>query len=180
MSDADPIGAPGRDLAPPEHPPAPTPATGAPHVGHDVGLSVLVAVGAGGALGTIARYEVGVAWPASLGGFPTATFTINTTGAFLLGLLLSVILSRLHHTRHVRPFIATGLLGGWTTYSTLAVEATILAKGHHLATAAAYLAATLAVGLGASVAGIALGRWGAPPVPAPIDPDLPEGSEVGP
>jgi len=176
VSDADPTEAPERGL--------PTPGSGAPgrafRSGHDVGCGVLLAVCGGGMLGTIARYEVGLAWPGSSGGFPAATFTINTTGAFLLGLILSIILGRLPHARYLRPFAATGLLGGWTTYSTLAVESTTLAKGDHLAMAATYLGATVAAGLVAGAAGIALGRLGAPTVPAPIDPDLPEGFEIGP
>jgi len=138
---------------------------------------VLLAILAGGLLGTVGRYGVGLVWPAAVGGFPSATFVINTSGAFALGLLLSVILGRAGHPRHLRAFVGTGLFGGWTTYSTLAVESTTLVKGGHVAVAAAYLGATLVAGLAAAVAGIALGRLGGAPVVVPIDPDLPEGSE---
>jgi len=171
VSDADPTEAPERGPAP-----APGRARG-PRPGHDASFGVLLAVLAGGLLGTLGRYEVGQAWPAAPGGFPAATFVINTSGAFVLGLVLSVILGRAGHPRHLRAFVGTGLLGGWTTYSTLAVEATTLLKGAHLAVAAAYLGTTLVAGLGAAVAGIALGRRGGAPVAVPIDPDLPEGSE---
>ena len=184
MSDADPTGTPARELTPAAAPSARSPGHGHGHGhghgGHDVGLGVLTAVGLGGLLGTLGRYEVGRAWPAGPRGFPAATFTINTSGAFLLGLALTVIVGRLAHTRYLRPFVATGLLGGWTTYSTLAVEATTLAKGGSVAVAAAYLVATVVAGLTAAWTGMALGRRGAPAVRAPIDPDLPEGSEVDP
>ena len=58
----------------------------------------------------------------------------------------------------LRPFLIVGLLGGWTTYSTLAVEATLLAKDGAVATFVAYLAATVVGGLVLVVAGHALGR----------------------
>lgn len=172
MSVADPTGPPERDVPPAAR------AAGGRGPGHDTAPGALLAVGLGGLLGTVARYEVGLAWPAAAGGFPTATFTVNTTGAFLLGLTLSLILGRGGHRRYLRPFVATGLLGGWTTYSALAVESTTLATGGHLATAAAYLGATLAAGLATLAAGIALGRRGGVVAAAPIDPDLPEGAEV--
>jgi CrcB protein len=57
-----------------------------------------------------------------------------------------------------RPFLVVGLLGGWTTYSTLAVDAVLLGKGDHLALSAAYLAATLIGGVGLVALGAAMGR----------------------
>jgi CrcB protein len=119
---------------------------------------VLVSILAGGFLGTLARYEVGLAWPTPNGHFPTATFVINTSGAFLLGLLLAILLERRRPTRYLRPFAATGVLGGWTTYSSLVVEATTLGKGGDVALAGGYLALTLVCGVIAVTLGIALGR----------------------
>ena len=57
-----------------------------------------------------------------------------------------------------RPFLVVGLLGGWTTYSTLAVEAVLLGKGAHVGLAAAYLAASLVGGLALVTLGAAAGR----------------------
>ncbi len=117
--------------------------------------TVLAAVVLGGFLGTLARYGVGAAWPTPTGHFPTATFVINTSGAFLLGSLLTLPLERAWPMAHFRPFLATGLLGGWTTYSTFAVDADVLAKGGHLLLAVGYLAATLGAGIAAVMLGMA-------------------------
>jgi CrcB protein len=112
----------------------------------------------GGFLGTLGRYELTLAWPGPASGFPTATFVINTTGAFLIGLVLTVILERLGPTRYLRPFAVVGLLGGWTTMSSLAVEADVLIKQGHALTALGYLGATVVAGVIAAALGIALGR----------------------
>lgn len=121
--------------------------------------SVLAAIFAGGALGTAARYAVEAAWPARAGHFPVTTWAVNTLGAFLLGFLLTVAITRRPRDGDLgRFFLGTGLLGGWTTYSTMAVEAVDLGRAGHLAGAAGYLAVTLVCGLAASAGGIALGR----------------------
>ncbi|HEX3946576.1 MAG TPA: CrcB family protein, partial [Acidimicrobiales bacterium] len=118
--------------------------------------------------------EVGQAWGTPTGHFPTDTFVINTSGAFLLGLLLTVILERLTppRYRYLRPFAATGVLGGWTTYSTLVVDVVTLGKAGDLATAGLYLGLTLVCGLAGAAAGIALGRIGAPRRRLPTDPEV--------
>lgn len=119
----------------------------------------LASVFAGGALGTLCRYGFERAWPTAPGHFPTATFVINTSGALVLGLVLVVLIERLPHLApRLRPLLGTGFLGGWTTYSTLVVEADTLAKGGRPAMAAGYVAVTLVCGLSAAALGIALGR----------------------
>lgn len=119
----------------------------------------LAVIFAGGFLGTLARYVVEDAWPSPAGHFPTATFTINTSGAFVLGLLLTVLLERLR-ARHrlVRPFAVTGVLGGWTTYSTMVAEAVTIGHTGDVTLAAGYLAVTLVCGITGVALGIALGR----------------------
>jgi fluoride exporter len=119
---------------------------------------VLVAVVAGGFLGTIGRYQVALAWPSSPGHFPAAIFTINTSGAFAIGLLNTLIVARRPHDRYLRPFGSVGVLGGWTTMSTLAVDTDLLLRGHAYAAAAAYVTATLFAGLAATSLGIRLAR----------------------
>ena len=120
-------------------------------------LVLLVAVLVGGFVGTLGRYSLDRAWPTPAGHFPSVTFTINTTGAFLLGALLTALLVQPFGHRQWRAFLGTGVLGGWTTYSTLAVEGATLVKGDHLAMAVGYLGASLAAGLVAVGLGIALG-----------------------
>ncbi len=126
---------------------------------HRAHLAVLGAVAAGGFVGTLGRYEVAIAWPAGAGHFPAAIFVINTSGAFLIGLLITVIAERIRPTRFLRPFAITGVLGGWTTMSTFAVGVDTLVRSGDVATAGGYLAATLVAGVTGVTAGIALGRY---------------------
>ncbi len=118
----------------------------------------LAAIGVGGLLGTAARYGVDRAWPTTHGAFPAATFAVNVTGAFALGVLLTLILERGSPTRYLRVFACVGFLGAWTTMSTLATEADVLVKGGDAALALGYVMASLVAGLVAVAAGIALGR----------------------
>jgi len=123
---------------------------------------VVVAIAAGGFLGALARYEVELTWPVHPGRFPSSTFVVNTSGAFLLGLVLTVTMererARARLWRSIRMFACVGFLGAWTTMSTIAVEADALVRGDAAGLALGYLAATVAAGLAAAAAGIATGR----------------------
>ena len=119
---------------------------------------VLAAVGIGGAAGATARYWLAQAVHPGVGGFPWATFWINVSGSFALGLLIIVLLDRFPPTRYARPLLGTGFLGGYTTFSTFGVEVDRLARQDHWATAAGYAAASVAGGLLAVFAGIAAAR----------------------
>ena len=121
-------------------------------------LAVLAVVAAGGMAGASARYGVNQWIPTPPGGFPWATFWINVSGSFLLGLLLVVIVERLRPTRLLRPFLATGVLGAFTTMSTYQVETAVLVKDGHAATAALYSAGSLVAGLTAAYLGLVAGR----------------------
>jgi CrcB protein len=121
-------------------------------------LRVLLAVAAGGAAGAPARYEVTRLVAVAKAGFPGATFWINVSGSFLLGFLLVLLLERLPPTRYVRPMVATGFLGAYTTFSTFAVETDVLAKDGHAAMALAYVVASTAAGLVAALAGVVAAR----------------------
>lgn len=145
--------------------PSPTHRAHAPHP-RRAAPGVLAAILAGGLLGTLGRYGVGLALPTPAGGFPADTFVVNASGALVLGFLLAAMLERGHTAPHLRPFAATGLLGGWTTYSSFAVEVADLGRRGDLAQAAGYLACTLLAGVTASALGIALGRAGVRASPA--------------
>jgi CrcB protein len=119
---------------------------------------VLAAVAAGGALGAPARYGVSLAVSITPGSFPWGTFGINVSGSFALGVLLAVLLARFPADPHLRPFLATGFLGAYTTYSTFAVETDLLIRNGHAGVALAYAAASLVAGLAAAAAGLRLGR----------------------
>jgi CrcB protein len=120
--------------------------------------AVLVAVAAGGALGAPARYGVALAVTVSPGTFPWGTFWINISGSFTLAVVLAVVLVRYPADRFVRPFVATGFLGAFTTYSTFAVETDLLVRNGHAGVALAYVAASVVGGLTAAGAGLAAGR----------------------
>jgi fluoride exporter len=84
-------------------------------------------VALGGALGSLARYGVARAWPASPGGFPVPTLTVNLLGSFAIGLVYVWISSRGGPgADNARLFWMTGVLGGFTTYSAFALESTLL------------------------------------------------------
>lgn len=116
------------------------------------------AVAVGGALGAPARYELALALPTSADRFPWTTFWINISGSFALGMLLTVVLERWPPTRYVRPFVAIGFLGAYTTFSTYAVETMLLGKRGHAPLGALYLLGSALAGLAAVYLGIVAGR----------------------
>ncbi|MFH0517942.1 fluoride efflux transporter CrcB [Streptomyces sp. M41] len=108
---------------------------------------VVAVVALGGAIGASARYAATLWWPAQPGGFPWATFWVNVLGCALIGVFMVVITEAWAAHRLVRPFFGTGVLGGFTTFSTYAVDIQQLVDGGHPGTALAYLAATLVAAL---------------------------------
>ncbi len=121
-------------------------------------VSTLAAVFIGGAVGTICRYLLEAHHPIATGGFPWVTLVVNLSGSLAIGLLIPLTEHVGPRMPLVRPLLLIGFLGGWTTYSTLTVETTLLAKNGDLLTGGAYVAATVVGGLLLVVAGHALGR----------------------
>ena len=93
--------------------------------------------------------------------FPWSTLATNVAGCFAIGVLMVLVVERLSSSRLVRPFFGTGLLGGFTTFSTYAVDTRELLAAGRPAVAAAYLLGTLVLGLLAVVVGTARHRAGA-------------------
>jgi len=120
-------------------------------------LPVLGAIAAGGVCGSLARYGLARAFPQHRGGFPWTTLGINTGGCLLIGVLMVLVAEVWTGRRLLRPFLGVGVLGGFTTFSTYAVEIRQLlgAPG----TALAYLAGTLVAALLAVYAGAVATRW---------------------
>jgi CrcB protein len=118
----------------------------------------LAAVFVGGALGTVARYLLEIHHQTGSGAFPWVTLLVNLTGSLAIGFLLPLTEHAVPRAPLVRPLALIGFLGGWTTYSTLAVDATLLGKNGGLATCLAYLVVTVAGGLALVVAGHAAAR----------------------
>lgn len=119
--------------------------------------AVLAAVALGGALGAPARYGIALAVTVTPGTFPWGTFWINISGSFALGVVLAMLLVRYPADRFVRPFLATGFLGAFTTYSTFATETDLLVRNGHVGVALAYVAASVGGGLAAAGAGLVAG-----------------------
>lgn len=119
---------------------------------------VLLAVALGGALGAPARYEISQWIHVPKDGFPWATFWTNLSGAFVLGLFLTIVIERLPARRYPRPFFAIGFLGAYTTFSTMAVETVTLIKDGHALLGVGYSCLSVAAGLTLAYAGIVAGR----------------------
>jgi CrcB protein len=119
---------------------------------------VLFVIAVGGGLGTLARYGVTRIIHVSPNTFPWATFVENVTGAFMIGVFLTLLLERFPPTRLPRPFFAIGFLGGFATYSTMAVETVTLCKDGYPVLGIGYLLASVVLGLAACYLGIVLAR----------------------
>jgi fluoride exporter len=121
-------------------------------------LRVLLAIAVGGALGALARYEISQLIHVRKDTFPWATFWTNITGAFVLGVFLTLVIERFPARRYPRPFFAIGFLGAYTTFSTMAVETATLVKDGHAPLGIGYLCASVAAGLAVAFGGITTAR----------------------
>ena len=120
----------------------------------------VAAVASGGVLGAEARYGIGSLWPLPGSGFPWATLCINGSGCLLIGVLMvliSEVVDRPH--RLLRPFLGVGVLGGFTTFSTYAVDVVAVADAGRIAVAGAYVVLTSVVALAAVWVGVSATRW---------------------
>ncbi|MBV1852190.1 fluoride efflux transporter FluC [Catellatospora tritici] len=120
---------------------------------------VLGVISAGGVLGALARYGLGVAFPQPPDGFPWTVFGINVLGCGLIGVLMVLVTQVYPGRRLLRPFLGTGVLGGFTTFSTYTVDIVRLLHAGAPGTALAYLAGTLVSALLAVYGGTVLTRW---------------------
>ena len=119
---------------------------------------LLLVIALGGALGAIARYEIVKAVPVAASGMPWGTFLVNQTGAFVLGLFLTVLTASGARAALLRAFFAVGVLGAYMTFSTLAMETVLLIKNDHAALGVVYLVSTVVTGLAVALLGVACGR----------------------
>jgi CrcB protein len=103
---------------------------------------VLLVVAFGGGIGAIARYGIGLLLPTT-GHFPYGTFGINVLGCALIGVLMVLIGEVYPGSQLIRPFFGTGILGGFTTFSTYTNEFRALLRPGTVPLALAYLAGTL-------------------------------------
>jgi fluoride exporter len=118
-----------------------------------------VAIASGGALGCWARFAQTNLVQAVYGrDFPFATISINVIGSFLMGFLFIETLERLTLSPALRTGILTGVLGGYTTFSTFEMETLLLAEGGELLKAALYVALSVGLGFIAAFGGAYIAR----------------------
>ena len=109
-------------------------------------------------LGAEGRYGVGLALPHAKTELPWATVVINATGCLAIGVLMVILLELTSPHRLARPFLGVGVLGGYTTYSTFAVDTERLVSAHRPLVALGYVAVTLGACAVAVFAGAAVMR----------------------
>ena len=111
----------------------------------------VLAVALGGAIGAVLRYLVGLAVI-----FPLGTLTVNVIGSLLIGLLWHGLTAR--ELQHWLPFLMTGVLGGFTTFSAFSLDTLRLVDDGRLAAAGGYVMASVLVSLAACAAGLWIAR----------------------
>jgi CrcB protein len=118
-------------------------------------LIVFIGAGIGGAL----RHGVNVAATKLFGfGFPYGTLIVNVAGSFAMGLLAGYFAYRAGLPQHVRLFLTTGILGGFTTFSTFSLDAAVLIERHAYGAAAGYVVGSVAAALAGLFFGLAVFR----------------------
>ncbi|WP_430478013.1 fluoride efflux transporter FluC [Streptomyces sp. P11-1] len=160
----------------PEHPERPTPTTGwqAEPADPDTAVDswppakapgperrqaeILAAIAAGGVLGACGRYGATLIWPTAPTAFPWTTFWMNVTGCAAMGVLMVLITERFTVHPLTRSFLGTGVLGGYTTFSTATIDTQRLLDNGHPGPGLLYAAATLAAAFTAVWATSALTR----------------------
>ncbi|ULQ57371.1 fluoride efflux transporter CrcB [Flavihumibacter rivuli] len=108
-------------------------------------------VGLGGMTGSVLRYAFSLLFKGST--FPIATFTVNLAGSFAIGLVMAYFSRNSGTDQSLRLLLATGLCGGFTTFSTFSLENLQLLKDGQYSTALLYIAASLVVGIAATAFG---------------------------
>jgi len=118
----------------------------------DVNVSFILAVAVGGALGSVARYLVGIGAGKLFGtDFPWGTLIINITGSFLMGVLAGLFATRWNLPQAARIFLTVGICGGYTTFSTFSLDSFYLIERGELVATAAYMVGSVVLSVGALI-----------------------------
>jgi CrcB protein len=120
---------------------------------------VIAAVAVGGAIGSAARYLIaGWVQSAAWAGFPYGIFTVNISGGLIMGILTELMALKWNVSLEMRAFLTTGILGGYTTFSTFSLDSALLIERGAYASAAIYIAGSAIVSIVALFAGLWLIR----------------------
>ncbi|WP_330458758.1 fluoride efflux transporter CrcB [Streptomyces sp. NBC_00820] len=110
-------------------------------------IPVIVVIAVGGALGACARYEAALLWPTGRAAFPWTTLCVNAVGCLVIGAFLAAITEVWGAHPLLRPFFGTGVLGGFTTFSTYCADIERLVREGRAGVALVYLVATVVAAL---------------------------------
>lgn len=119
---------------------------------------LLGVIAAGGAVGSLGRYAVGLVLPHPSGDLPWSTLAVNLTGSLAMGVLVVWVLSMEEPHPWLRPFLGVGVLGGWTTFSSFTLDIHAMVDAGRGALAVTYLVASLLLGLVAVGLGVSAGE----------------------
>jgi CrcB protein len=116
---------------------------------------IITAVALGGAIGSVARYFMSTLQSPVWTGFPYAIFIVNISGGFLMGVLTELMALKFSVSLEVRAFLTTGILGGYTTFSTFSLESALLIQRQAYVTAVGYVVGSAVL----SIAALFCGLW---------------------
>lgn len=124
-------------------------------------MNTILVVALGGAIGSVARY-LGAGWVMARvgvpGGFPWGTLAVNVLGGFLMGLVAEVFARRAEFPPELRAFLAVGIMGGFTTFSSFSLEVVLLWQRGDFIQAAAYVVASVVLAVGGLLLGLQAAR----------------------
>ena len=116
---------------------------------------IVTAVALGGAIGSVARYFVSTIQNPTWTGFPYGIFTVNVSGGFIMGVLTELMALKFNVSAEARAFLTTGIMGGYTTFSTFSLESALLIERQAYATATGYVVGSALL----SIAALFFGLW---------------------
>lgn len=122
-------------------------------------MQMILAVGAGGALGAILRFFMVGAMTRALGAaFPWGTLAVNVLGSFVMGVLAAIFMLRFPSLQQAQAFLLTGVLGGFTTFSAFSFDAVRLIEREQIGAALIYIGGSVILSLVALAAGLLIPR----------------------
>ena len=119
----------------------------------------ILSVAAGGAIGSVARYLVGLGCGKMFGvNFPWGTLIINVTGSFLIGAFVGMFAAKWDLSQTMRIFLTVGICGGFTTFSTFSLDGYYLIERGQTLASLVYMVASVALSVGALIAALRIVR----------------------
>lgn len=119
-------------------------------------MNAILLVASGGAIGSVLRYLTGLAMTRLFGAaFPYGTLVVNVVGGLIMGLFIEVLTRRFQGSEELRLFVAIGILGGFTTFSSFSLDVVLLWQRGETASAAFYVLISVVL----SICAVFLGLW---------------------